>query len=84
VKTSNARSALREWILTRNLHMRPEDLADDTSILKARIITSLHLMDLILFLEHIGASAMTPDRLHPGAFDTIDTICRTFLESDAA
>jgi len=84
VKTPDTRSALREWILARNPHMQREELADDTPILKQRIVTSLQLMELILFLEQLQKRVITPDRCRPGAFDTIDTICQTFFGGDAS
>lgn len=84
MNTLDAKSALREWILARNRRVRPEELKDDTPILRQRVITSLQLMDLILFLEELGAKSITIDRMRPGAFDSIDTICRAFFVSEAA
>ncbi len=77
------KSALRRWILDRDTAIRSQDLADDTPILKERILTSLQIMDLILFLEELGERAIKPDSLHPGAFDTVDTIYETFLQGVA-
>ena len=49
----NSRVQLRHWVLAKNGKIRPEELDDHTPILEQRIITSLQVMDLILFLEQL-------------------------------
>lgn len=78
------KSVLRRWILARNTGIQPQELADDTLILKGRILTSLQLMDLILFLEELRERAIKTDCLRPGAFDTVDAIYETFLQEIAS
>ena len=77
------KTALRHWILERNTTIRAQELADDTPILKERILTSLQIMDLVLFLEELGKRTIKSESLRPGAFDTVDAIYENFLRNGA-
>jgi hypothetical protein len=70
---------LREWIVSASGRIARDELRDDTALLESRIITSLQVMDLILFVESLARRPVDVERLAPGAFRDIDTICRTFL-----
>lgn len=72
------RHSLREWIINKNGKLKPEDLNDDTPIIEMRIISSLQLMDLILYLEKITGNPVDLEQLKPGVFRSIDTIYNTF------
>lgn len=74
------RTALRDWMVKTNGRIRVTDLRDDTPILEDRIITSMQLMDLILFLESLRAQPIDVEKLRPGAFRDIDVICNNFLK----
>ena len=77
------KTALRRWILERNTAIRPQEFVDDTPILKERILTSLQIMDLVLFLEELGKRTIEFESLRPGAFDSVDVIYETFLQDGA-
>jgi hypothetical protein len=79
----DARSALRKWLLARDPKLRPETLTARTLLLEARIVTSLQLMDLVLFVEELRGRAIAPESLRPEAFASIDAICATWLEDNA-
>jgi acyl carrier protein len=72
------REALREWIVKTSGRIVPETLRDDTPILEQRILTSLHVLELVLFLEQVTGRPIDVHRLQPGAFRDVETICRTF------
>lgn len=74
------RTALREWIVKANGKIRQEDLHEDTPILEQRIVTSLQIMDLILFLEQLRAKPIDVENLKPGVFRTLNDIHRNFFE----
>lgn len=74
-----ARHALRAWIVERNGDIRPEEIADDTPILERRIVSSLQLMDLILYVEQLSGRPIDPAWLRPGAFESVNAICDTFV-----
>lgn len=72
------RTALRQWIISRNGKIKPEELQDDTPIIEARIISSLQVMDLILELEKLTGNPLDVEQLKPGVFKSIDKICENF------
>lgn len=73
------RQALRDWVVKTSGRISGEDLRDDTPIIERRIITSLQVMDLILFLESLSGRPIDPGRLKPGVFRDVDTIWRNFF-----
>ena len=72
------RQALRDWIIAKNGKISQSELEDDTPIIETRIISSLQLMDLILYLEKITGNPVDVEQLKPGVFRSIDTIYNNF------
>lgn len=75
------RERLRDWVIQASGRTSREALKDDTPLLENRIITSLQVMDLILFIETLARKPIDVERLKPGLFRDIDTILRNFLEA---
>jgi hypothetical protein len=73
------RQALREWVIKTSGKIKPEELDDATPIIERRIISSVHVLDLILFLEELGGKAIDVGKLKVGVFRNIDTIYRNFF-----
>ena len=73
------RSLLREWVVKKNGKLSPDDVADDTPLLDNRIITSLQILDLILFIERLRGVSIEVRLIKPGSFRSIDTIMTHFL-----
>ena len=65
--TSEARfrRGVREWI-TQHAKAPPAELRDDTPIIEQRIITSLQVLDLILYLEEMRGTPIDVEGLRPG------------------
>ena len=74
------KSAIRKWVLEKNGKIQSKDLRDDTPIIEQRIISSLQIMDLILFLEKLREEAIDVENLKPGVFRTIDIIYNNFFK----
>ncbi len=72
------RQGLRTWVL-QNGKVAPAELGDDTPIIERRIVTSLQVMDLILYLEELRGSPIDVEGLKPGAFRSIDVIVANFF-----
>jgi acyl carrier protein len=80
VKTeTEIRTALRAWIVKTSGKAQPADVADDTPILERRIVKSLDIMDLILFLEELRGAPIDVEKLQPGVFRNIDAIWKNFF-----
>lgn len=73
------RQALRDWIVANSGKVVPEELTGATPIIERRIISSVQVMDLILFLEQLGGKPIDVERLEPGAFHSIEAIVRGFF-----
>ena len=73
------RAALRDWVVRTNGQVSPADIRDDTPILERRIVKSLDLMDLILFLEELRGLPIDVEALKPGVFRSIDAIWTNFF-----
>jgi hypothetical protein len=81
MKTENeVRASIRGWVSRMNGKIVAEDLRDDTPIIERRIITSLQVMDLILYLEELRGRPVDVIQLSPGSFRDIDAIYRAFFE----
>ena len=77
---SEIRQHLREWIVHKSGSLSPNEIADDTPIIERRIIKSLQIPDLILFVEEHTGRAIDVEQLKPGVFRNIDTIYRNFFK----
>jgi acyl carrier protein len=72
------RHALRDWIVRTSGKVGKDELSDDMPIMERRIITSVQVMDLILFIEETTGNAVDVEQLKPGAFRDINEIVARF------
>jgi acyl carrier protein len=85
VKTEpEIRATLRDWVVRTNGKVTAADVADDTPILERRIVKSLDVMDLILFLEELRGRPIDVEALKPGVFRSIDAIWTNFFDGAPA
>jgi hypothetical protein len=75
----NVKQLLREWIGERAHRPVKDGLRDDTPILEQRVITSLQVMELILFVEKTSGRPVNVSQLKPCSFRSIDNIYKTFF-----
>jgi hypothetical protein len=80
---SDVKRALREWIVRRAHRPVDGELRDDTPILERRVITSLQVMELILFVQKTAGRPVDVAQLKPSSFRSIDHIYRTFFTERA-
>jgi acyl carrier protein len=73
------RSLLHEWVVNQNGKVSPDQVADDTPLLERRIITSLQILDLILFIERLRGVSINVQLIKPGSFCSIDAIMTHFF-----
>lgn len=70
---------LRRWVAMKNGKVTPESLTDRTPIIEQRILSSLHVMELLLLIERLSGKPVEVDRLQPGSFRDIETIYQSFF-----
>jgi acyl carrier protein len=78
------REALRRWITDASKRAEQPLITDSTPIIEERIITSLQVMDLILYIEKLRGRRVEMDDLRPGVFNNIDAIYASFFAGVAA
>lgn len=74
--------SILEWVKSaakERDEIKANNITMDTPILEARLITSLQVMDLIMYLEHLLGSPIDVNKIKPGAFASVDAICDSFL-----
>ena len=74
---------LRAWIVANGQRVDDASLRDDTPLLEQRILTSLQLAELLLFLEELRARPVELEGLTGAAFRDLASMMRAFLPEDA-
>ncbi len=76
---SEIRQQLRTWIVNRAKD-KPDGFRDDIPILESGILSSLDIVELILFIENLrGGVEVSVEDLDSGAFRDVDAIYRSFF-----
>lgn len=82
--TPSRTNRLRAWILEHGKRIEPAELRDDTPLLERRILTSLQLADLLLFLEELRGAPVELEGLSGAAFRDLASMVKAFLPEEAA
>ena len=80
VETEKARAEVRSWVLRKVPQLTDDALTETTPLLEARLITSLHVPDLLLLLEGLRREPIDLSALKPGDLKDLKTIYSRFLE----
>lgn len=75
---SEVRRQLRDWIVDRAKE-KPDALSDDTPIMANGILSSLDVVELILFIERIRGDEVDTDALEPESIRDVNAIYQTFF-----
>lgn len=75
---SELRTQLREWILHRAKD-EPEEFEDDTPILERGILSSLDVVELVLYIERLRGAEVEIDSLEPESIRDVNAIVHTFF-----
>ena len=73
------RIKLRNWVLDKNPNCDATAFTDDTNIIESRLVNSLQIMDMLLFIEHVTGNPIDVTRIQPGTFKSISTIVNSFF-----
>ena len=77
--TETARAELRNWVLRNARELTEDRLTETTPLLEGRIITSLHIPELLLLLERLRCEPIDLSALQPGDLKDLATIYARFL-----
>lgn len=78
-REAEIRQSLLDWVKQAARERAPKSLASDTPILEQRVITSLQIVDFIIFIEILRDAPIEVGQLKPGAFRTLDAVYDTFF-----
>ena len=81
---ADIRAALRQWILTRAQAAPDRELRDDTPILEPGLLSSLDVVELILFIESLRGAEVEVELIEPEALTDVNTLYDTFFRARAA
>ena len=74
------RHELKSWILRNGHTAGLDEIEDATPLIEQGILSSLQIMDLILYLEELRGAPIRVEQLAPGSFCDVDTIVDCFFE----
>ena len=74
-KAGQMESLIAAYISSELVSKQRINLKNDTPLFESRILNSMSLVKLVLFLEKQFGVAVPPEELLPKNFRTIDTIC---------
>ena len=76
---SEIRRQLRDWILNRSKNPPKGSFTDTTEILEEGILSSLDVVEFVLYIERLRGDEVDTDAIEPEAFTSIDTLYATFF-----
>lgn len=76
------RARLRQWILA---HAKGgvTELTDQTRILESGMISSLDIVEFVIFIEELRGEEIATDDIEPEVFTSVDTLWEGFFASRA-
>lgn len=72
--------ALRNWLADRNDKISSEQIKDDLPLIKERVLTSLQVTDLLLFIEQLRGCPVQIREIKASNFQDLNHICEAFFE----
>jgi acyl carrier protein len=72
--------SLRDWLRSANPNYAATEIDADTDIIESRILESLQMVELILFLEKETGRAILVEELNPAKLRTLNSIYNNFFE----
>ena len=73
------RQELREWILDRSGSPAERLSRDDMPILEEGLLSSLDVVEFILFIESLREAEVDVEAIEPDVFTSIDTLVEAFF-----
>lgn len=73
------RGKLRGWIAKHAKKAFTADFNDETPVLESGILSSLDVVEFVLFIEDLRGSDVDPDLIGPEAFTNINSLYSAFF-----
>ncbi len=79
----STKDRLRMWVLENGRTIDGVELTDETPLLEKRILSSLQIADLLLFLEELRGEPVELEGLTGASFRDLGSMSRAFLAEAA-
>lgn len=76
---TETKQRLRAWIVANGHRITDAELTDETPLLERRILSSLQLAELLLFLEELRGAPVELEGLTGASFRDLGAMARAFL-----
>ncbi len=78
------RAQLRQWIVqhSKKFVSGGQELDDRTALLEQGLLSSLDIVEFVLFIEELRGTEIVTDDIEPEVFASVDTIFETFFASE--
>lgn len=73
------KAQLKQWVVDKKKLQDPSGLTDNTPLIEEKILKSIDIMDLIMFIEFLRDAPLQAAELKPGAFHSIEAIASNFF-----
>ena len=73
------RGKLRDWIAKHAKKSLSAEFNDDTRVLELGILSSLDVVEFVLFIEDLRGDEVDADAIEPEAFTSINTLYAAFF-----
>jgi acyl carrier protein len=83
VSEAETKEKLREWIVNRSKKaVRREELTDETPIVESGLLSSLDIVEFVLYIESLTGKEIDAEELEPAAFTNTNAMYATFFASE--
>jgi acyl carrier protein len=76
---SAVRGQLRSWIIKHAKNPPGTDFSDETLLLEQGILSSLDIVEFVLFIENVRGDEVDTDAIEPDAFTSINALYTAFF-----
>lgn len=79
MQEQDIKQRLRDWILKHAKTPPKADFSDATHILEEGILSSLDIVEFVLFIESLRGDEVDADAIEPEAFTSVESLYATFF-----
>jgi len=79
MQESDVRTKLRNWIVKHAKTPPKADFSDETRILEEGILSSLDVVEFVLYIESLRGDDIDTDDIEPQVFTSINTLYAAFF-----
>ena len=77
---AETKAKLRAWIMNRaKKAVRSEEITDETPIVESGLLSSLDIVEFVLYIESLTGREIDAEELEPAAFTNTNTMYATFF-----